>query len=150
MPSLVQDVNDAVAVTAGATAACALRTNGTVKCWGTLRELGLNASAPVTMAGWTDVKEVTLGGSFACLRHFDRVSCLGSNDSGVLGDDPAFSSATPYFIANTNGATSCRWLAPDHPRSARKPRTDRAVIEAAGGRDGIEEEGAADVHGGAA
>src|SRR5262245_51124818 len=43
----------------------------------------------------------------------------------------------------------CCWLAPGHPRSARKPRTDRAATEAAGGRDGIEEARAADVRGGA-
>jgi alpha-tubulin suppressor-like RCC1 family protein len=82
---------------------CGVRPDGGVWCLGddTMGTLGDGRSfhapcwrkevdcspKPVTVAGLTDVAEVSLGGDFACARLNDgRVACWGEGEAGQLGD----------------------------------------------------------------
>ncbi len=99
-------LEDVVQVTVGSEHACALRRDGTVRCWGTgsRGELGDGVSrwgahrghaAPVCVSGSVDggdceelggVAQVAAAATHTCAVLRDgRVRCWGSNDSGQLG-----------------------------------------------------------------
>ena len=76
----------------GADFACALRTDGTVVCWGDNREGQLGDGTMVTrktpraVAGLSTVTQVAVGTNFACALLRDRsVRCWGETRSGAVG-----------------------------------------------------------------
>ena len=82
----------ATAVVAGNAHACALMTDGTVRCWGAnyRGQLGDGTttfrSAPVRVEGLRDVQAITAGDRHTCaLRRDGTVWCWGANDLGQLG-----------------------------------------------------------------
>jgi hypothetical protein len=82
----------ATAVAAGNAHACALMTDGTVRCWGAnyRGQLGDGTttyrSAPVEVEGLRDIQAITAGDRHTCaLRRDGTVWCWGSNDLGQLG-----------------------------------------------------------------
>jgi alpha-tubulin suppressor-like RCC1 family protein len=85
-------------VSAGNDFACAVKTDGTVWCWGSNQEgqlgNGTTTDSPIPVrVGISNVVEVTtpnITGAFACARKSDRsVWCWGEDISGQLGDaDP--------------------------------------------------------------
>jgi hypothetical protein len=113
VPVRVQGITTAVEVTAGGTwdsggngaahnpFACAVLTDGTVRCWGELGFLfqgsGLNSSSvPVTIAGVTDATAVVGGDMHACaLTRGSRVQCWGDNCYGELGNVTTLSCRGP-------------------------------------------------------
>jgi alpha-tubulin suppressor-like RCC1 family protein len=94
----------AVSVATGSGHACALISDGTVRCWGTniTGQLG-NGSiggatlVPTTVPGLADVLQVSAGTYAACVRGADGVRCWGR-----YGVGPAIS--TPTLVPGTSGA----------------------------------------------
>ena len=102
---LVPNITDAVQVTAGDLATCALRVNGTVWCWGgnqfgTLGD-GTNdlRILPVQVRGLDDAVAVELGHHHGCaVRQSGGVVCWGRNSRGELGDGTQDDSAVPLPV----------------------------------------------------
>lgn len=94
-PRVVQGAGAATRVFAGYTRACAILTDGRVRCWGdnTTGALGngttdSHAGAPVEVAGLGDVVEITGGWYHTCaLRAGGEVLCWGDNGLKQLGED---------------------------------------------------------------
>jgi alpha-tubulin suppressor-like RCC1 family protein len=108
-------LTDATAVAVGSTFKCALRTGGSVVCWGNnaygnLGNATTAASAtPVPVFGLTDATSVVAGEHYACaLRRTGAVVCWGRNQSGQLGDGDVVNRTVPYTITSLTGVTSLR------------------------------------------
>jgi alpha-tubulin suppressor-like RCC1 family protein len=104
VPVRVSNLTNAVSVTAGEAHACAVRSDGTVWCWGRNDgELGNGTTGPVTscrpdsgtpcsrvpvqVSGLTEVTAVAAGGDHTCaLRANGEVWCWGDNTAGWLGN----------------------------------------------------------------
>src|SRR5262245_19578914 len=85
-------------LSAGITGACAVHTDGRVKCWGGMLgyeingfkgdapgEMGANLPA-INLGTGRTAKDVTVGTDYACaLLDNDRIKCWGSNQYGQLG-----------------------------------------------------------------
>jgi alpha-tubulin suppressor-like RCC1 family protein len=116
-PVAVLGLTDAIAISVGADSVCALRSGGTVQCWGdnTFGELGTGTHSgpygcegstcpktPVTVAGLTDAIAISVGTSAACaVLSGGAVRCWGVNDSGQLGDG---THATSWLPVEVEGA----------------------------------------------
>jgi alpha-tubulin suppressor-like RCC1 family protein len=75
--------------------ACALLSDGTVRCWGddSLGQLGQGAQSPstkpVVVTGVTDVEKLFVGGVESCVVHKGKTaSCWGDNSSEQIAPDP--------------------------------------------------------------
>jgi alpha-tubulin suppressor-like RCC1 family protein len=93
-PVAVSSLADATSIGAGDSFACALRTGGSVVCWGddTYAELGDGSvgaggsSVPVAVAGVAGVRSLAVGASHVCvLRTGPTITCWGPNYYGELG-----------------------------------------------------------------
>jgi len=112
LPAAVADLAGSVSarvVATGAFHSCAVRSDGSVACWGGSFEgqAGANAGIlplPVAVAGLSDVVGVVAGQSHSCaLRVNGRVSCWGSNASGQLGAGTmGVGSSTPLATSITD------------------------------------------------
>ena len=87
--------SSAISIATGYTHACAVLTNGTVKCWGSNSSLELGNGNPVGRSTTpvdvlylgTGVKSVAAGGSHSCaLFNAGNVKCWGSNSYGQTGN----------------------------------------------------------------
>jgi alpha-tubulin suppressor-like RCC1 family protein len=96
LPVAVVGIADATSVSAGSSHTCAVRTGGTVSCWGSDvdGQLGNGPAggtvvntAPVTVTGVTNAISVSAGGSHTCaLLVGGSVKCWGKASMGQLGD----------------------------------------------------------------
>ncbi len=90
-PTEIVGITDAVQVDAGQLLNCAVRSSGTVTCWGPnysgmLGDGTTTTPGVVNVRGITDAVEVAVGADFACARHAGgAVSCWGSASDGRLG-----------------------------------------------------------------
>jgi alpha-tubulin suppressor-like RCC1 family protein len=90
-PFQVLGLDRAVAVSAGGAFACALRDDGTLRCWGAngVGQLGSGATlpspSPTPVRALRDVTAVAAGARHACAVTEGRVWCWGANDRGQLG-----------------------------------------------------------------
>ena len=65
----------------------------------------MNRTAPVTVAGLTDVEDVWAGHQHACATVTDGTSyCWGANFAGQLGDGTTTSRAVPTVVPGIAGA----------------------------------------------
>jgi alpha-tubulin suppressor-like RCC1 family protein len=65
--------------------ACALLTDGSVRCWGSIA--GVDSTEAVEVEGLADVVQIVAGGFHTCALGKDgSVRCWGDNGSGQLGD----------------------------------------------------------------
>jgi Regulator of chromosome condensation (RCC1) repeat len=101
----------AIAVAAGSGHTCALRTAGTIKCWGwnVYGQLGdgtlTNSLTPVTVAGISTAIAVATGQSHTCaLLTGGTIRCWGNNPAGELGDGTLTNSLTPVTVAGISTA----------------------------------------------
>ena len=96
---------------AGAGYSCALRPNGTVRCWGsnTSGELGdgtrTSSLTPVDVTGIGSITQLTGGAFHACALHANgTVSCWGFNGTGALGDGTTTGASSPVAVIGINDA----------------------------------------------
>lgn len=90
---------------------CALRSDGTVACWGDNAngELGLGTvgtamAAPATVPGLTGVRAIEAGLSHACALLGDgTVRCWGDNTYGQVGDGTMVDQGTPTAVTGLRG-----------------------------------------------
>jgi alpha-tubulin suppressor-like RCC1 family protein len=92
-PVSVLGITDAVQVSAGFGASCAVLSSGAVDCWGANNagQLGdgteQNSSTPVPVTGITNAVQVSVGFMSACaVLSGGTVECWGDNTGGELGD----------------------------------------------------------------
>ena len=103
--------NCVASVSAGDTHACALRTNGTVSCWGqnSRGQVGDGTTTvrlePVDVAGLTDVVQISAGREHTCATRRDgSVWCWGKNAEGELEDGTLIDRSAPV-LAQLGGPT---------------------------------------------
>jgi alpha-tubulin suppressor-like RCC1 family protein len=92
---------------------CAVKEDGTVRCWGSnaVGQLGNGsggtgqfATSPVQVVGLTDAVAVAAGTSHTCaVRSTGALVCWGSNESGKLGDGTTDARFAPVAVLNTSG-----------------------------------------------
>jgi alpha-tubulin suppressor-like RCC1 family protein len=122
-PAIVKGLTGAKQISVGLRHACALLSNGTVKCWGSdyFGQLGVPRPAsgvqavPVTVPGLSGVVSVAAGNPFTCaLLASGGIDCWGDNQNGELGDGVTAvagfgqSSTTPVAV---KGITTAKGLA---------------------------------------
>ena len=106
VPVPVEGVNDATAIAAGGTHACALHQNGAVSCWGSnsFHQRGTNqttllSAIPVSVSGISDAAAVSAGVSHTCILHQDgAITCMGLNLLGELGNSQVGYSVVPVRV----------------------------------------------------
>ena len=109
-PISVQGLTSVAQLAGGGVHTCALKTDGSVLCWGSNAKGQLGAKSkdacgsnatpcsltPVVVAGLSAVVELDAGGSHTCARKADgTVLCWGWNEQGQLGDGTTTDHATP-------------------------------------------------------
>ena len=112
LPVTVVGLSDAVELTVGGFSTCALKTDGTVTCWGmnTYGQLGDGSttarSKPETsVSGLTAVVQVDAGLNFFCARVAGgAIWCWGRNDFGQLGDGTTTNRSAPVQVPGITGA----------------------------------------------
>jgi alpha-tubulin suppressor-like RCC1 family protein len=99
----------AVAVSAGSSFSCAVRSTGTAACWGlTVGTGGMGAyiTAPVSLVGVTQAVAVSAGSNFACALLSDGgVNCWGEGGRGQLGNSSTNNSGNPVAITGVVAQT---------------------------------------------
>ncbi len=103
-----------LSVSAGALHTCAVRSNGTIVCWGnnTLGQLGngssvFSSSVPVVVSGITTATAVFSGTNHSCARlSSGAVQCWGGNSYGQLGNGSSADSNIPVSVTGITTATT--------------------------------------------
>ena len=115
-PTTVTGLTDVAAVAAGGFHTCALKTSGSVVCWGwnIAGQLGNNASAdfsvtPVAVSALSGATALSAGSLHTCAAVAGgEVRCWGSNSGGQLGIElpgDANASKVPVSVAGASGFT---------------------------------------------
>jgi alpha-tubulin suppressor-like RCC1 family protein len=102
----VMGLAGATAIAAGGAFTCALKSDGTVWCWGLNSELGQlgdrtmdDRSTPVAVYGLSQVTGISAGVNHACATKTDgTVWCWGINSQGQLGDRSTTTRAQPVQV----------------------------------------------------
>lgn len=112
-PVAIAGLEGATLLRAGYAHSCALRSDGTVHCWGqnTHGQLGdgttLARLAPVPVAGLVDATTLAMGANHGCaLVAGGRVWCWGGNAAGQLGDGTTEARASPVEVAGVTDAVA--------------------------------------------
>jgi alpha-tubulin suppressor-like RCC1 family protein len=99
-------------VSAGSDFTCAVKTDGTVWCWGlnTSGQLGdgttTNRNRPVQVLGLTGVADVDNQSDYACaLKTIGTVVCWGNGGFGQLGNGGTTNSSTPVQVSGLSSVT---------------------------------------------
>jgi alpha-tubulin suppressor-like RCC1 family protein len=112
-------------VAMGASNACAIRTDDTIRCWGGnwVGQLGDNTttakSAPTALTstgGWNTAtwKAVSSGEHFTCaIRTDDTMRCWGQNGDGQLGRNNTTGVLLPSALTATGGWDTATWKSVD-------------------------------------
>jgi alpha-tubulin suppressor-like RCC1 family protein len=107
-----------VALSAGEATACALYSNGTVKCWGSNNKDALgdgnsdmtqaSSSVSVAVQNITGASSIAFGDYTGCAIESGAVQCWGSDASGQLGNASVtwYDSPTPVSVTNLSGVTA--------------------------------------------
>lgn len=115
-PAAVEALNDAIQITAGGSTTCALRSSGTVSCWGA-NDLGLlgdgtttDRQTPSEVKGLAKVTQISMSATHACARFENgQVACWGENFFGELGTPPKDPGAD---VVSRQGYGAVKELAP--------------------------------------
>lgn len=125
-------MRDAVSLSSGRQHACAVRTDGTVRCWGRNYDGQLGDGTtkdrhkPRDVVGLTDVVQVAAGSVHSCaLRANGRVRCWGHNNLGQVGtgafSDPVLTQTPVVQLQNVAAIAAGR----DHSCALRQNGTVR-------------------------
>ncbi|MFO0563162.1 MAG: hypothetical protein U0269_34390 [Polyangiales bacterium] len=121
VPVVTMNLTDATDLTMGFTAtrsgnsqtACALRMNGSIRCWGYGNEGQIgdgtrnSARVPTDVMGITNARAVVAGGSHVCALLADNtVRCWGDGISGQLGDGTQEIRSTPVPVTGLSNVRS--------------------------------------------
>lgn len=111
-PVSVSGITNAASVSTGWHHACALLSDGTIKCWGSnsAGQLGNGTSSdsttPVSVSGITNASKISAGQDSTCAVLTDgSVKCWGYNTTGQLGNGTTSNSSTPTLVAEITTAT---------------------------------------------
>ncbi|MBK9258202.1 MAG: hypothetical protein IPM54_00005, partial [Polyangiaceae bacterium] len=109
--SCTNTTNSGMRIAAGSSHTCALRPDGTAKCWGNNYggQLGDGTFAvkntPVMVSGLSAAIAITAGGGYTCALLADgTVQCWGYNVSGQLGDGTTTSKSAPVVVTGLSAA----------------------------------------------
>jgi len=112
-PVMVDGLTDAVRLAAGQQWTCALRTGGTLACWGDNRngQLGDGTTMfrprPVEVPGLSGVVHVAAGRKHACaVTSEGALWCWGRNDVGQLGDGSTMDRHAPTRVDGLSGVVA--------------------------------------------
>ncbi|HRA33675.1 MAG TPA: hypothetical protein PK748_02040, partial [Acidimicrobiales bacterium] len=104
-PFAVSGLGDVISVSAGSWHTCALRSGGTVSCWGRNWQGALgtgdlvDSPVPIPVPALLGVAQVTAGSDDTCVLLTDgTVRCWGYNAFGQLGDGTTTRSASPVPV----------------------------------------------------
>ena len=92
------------AIATGTWHACAVMTDGTVRCWGhnEKKQIGNNSTTdsniPVVVPSLSGVSGVAAGSYTSCVLKSGGVQCWGGNSNGQLGNKTTVDSATPVSV----------------------------------------------------
>ena len=99
-------------VTSSSSHSCALKTDGTLWCWGTASLVGTGATATVTtpdrVGTRSDWSVVDAGDSHSCGIAGGELHCWGGNSSGQLGVGTTASAPTPVRVGTDADWTAVR------------------------------------------
>lgn len=117
VPIAIAGLSEVTAIAAGPAHTCAVKQSGNVYCWGAndRGQLGNGATepsfVPVEVSGLSDIVAIDSGdpgsgqSSSSCAVHRSgKVSCWGSNASGLLGNGLTSDSATPVEVVGLSDA----------------------------------------------
>ncbi|MEM4680507.1 MAG: DUF2341 domain-containing protein [Nanopusillaceae archaeon] len=112
-PVLVQNINNAVAISTGDSHTCALLSNRSIACWGynNYGQLGdgttTNKNTPVLVQNINNAVAIAAGWGHTCaLLSNGSIACWGNNYNGQLGDGTTTSKSTPVLVRNINNAVA--------------------------------------------
>ena len=121
-PAGVPDLDEVVAVASGGNHSCALRTNGTVRCWGAnfsgqigdgTISLFDSRPSPTAVNGLGAVVVLALGDEHSCARRTDGdVRCWGRDDNRQLGDGFTTNQPTQITVADHFSGTPTTGFVP--------------------------------------
>ncbi len=108
-PVSVVGLDQVTSVAVGGGDACALRFDGTVRCWGAGHKGQLGngtgdgggpySAVPVTVTGITNATAIAVGSYYACALLADgTVACWGDNEDGTLGNGTTVNSNVPGAV----------------------------------------------------
>jgi alpha-tubulin suppressor-like RCC1 family protein len=108
-PVAVVGLDQVTGIAVGNGDACAVRQDGTVRCWGGGQDGQLGngtgdgggplVPVPVTVSGVANAKAVAVGAYYACALLADgTVECWGDNENGTLGNGTTVSSNVPVPV----------------------------------------------------
>ena len=101
-PTEIGGVSDAIDMAASGNYTCALRSDGTVHCWG--NNIPMFSCTPEAVTGISSAIGVAVGSGHACaLLSNGEVSCWGDNQYGELGDGSTDDSSTPVPVSSLSG-----------------------------------------------
>lgn len=110
-PTAVPGLSGVTALASGRWHVCALRSTGTVVCWGdnTYGQLGdgstTDRSSPTAVSGLTSVASIGAGDEFSCaVRTTGELRCWGRNSSRQLGDGTMTDRSTPVAVSGLSNA----------------------------------------------
>jgi alpha-tubulin suppressor-like RCC1 family protein len=114
-PVAVVGLDQVVDVAVGQEDACAVRQDGTVRCWGVDQkgQLGIGmpdggpSGVPETVTGITNAKAVAVGSYYACALLADgTVACWGDNEDGTLGNGTTVDSSVPVAVTGLSNVVA--------------------------------------------
>ncbi|MCA8837835.1 MAG: hypothetical protein K8963_08305, partial [Proteobacteria bacterium] len=104
-PVLVGTDSDWATVSAGYNGTCAVKTDGSLYCWGILRrELNLSSqlgSEPTRIGDSYDWVDVEINTRVCALKSSGQLFCWGLGEYGVLGNGDSASRSEPTLVGNT-------------------------------------------------